>query len=278
MTMTALQQILAGKNKSAPVASPATAPATSPVAATKTATGSVASATPSPTFIGPNAADVATPQGTPPDTLAALLADFTANAGKMPQVNPPEAPKVLAGPTTLEVAGNPETEEQAEEKVEPVEKPAEVLAAEQAKKSRRTAAAVQVELDAALKRIDDLEDKLANAETRLQDAGAGATDDANAGALAEAVELIQSLQAEAKVSAEDNAKAWARVAEVEAERDEALAQNAANVEVFKEKLAKQVKAPTAPVAVSGDLTFGELADALVAQLPIGASVTLTGQR
>lgn len=204
-----------------------------------------------------------------------------ANAGKMPQVNPPEAPKVLAGPTALEVAGHPEPEKEVEQAPAPVEKPADVLAAEQAKKARRTAAVVQTELDAALKRIGELEAALGQRDDgtiealradvaiqtaevhRLQQALAAKPADDTAAALAEAVELIQSLQGEAKISAEDNAKAWARVASVESERDEALAQ----------------KAPRLDADVNWDtVTRDELEGALLLRMPRGVSVTLTGQR
>jgi hypothetical protein len=199
-----------------------------------------------------------------------VLGAFVANAGKMPQVNPPEAPKVLTGPSALEVAGHPEPEKAPEPAPAPVEKPADVLAAEQAKKARRTAAVVQVELDAATKRIAELEAALA---AKPVDAciGTVTVDVAESqqvqAALAEAVELIQSLQDEAKISAEDNAKAWARVAAVEAERDEALAQNAANVALFEEKLAQAGKA-----ANVGGATFS-LDEAIVlvrSLLPHGA--------
>jgi hypothetical protein len=230
---------------------------------------------------GPNAAAVATPQGSPPDTLAAVLGAFVANAGKMPQVNPPEAPKVLAGLTALEVAGHPEPEKAPEPAPAPapVEKPADVLAAEQAKKARRTAAVVQAELDIAQGQLELARKRIAELEAQqTNDSGAGPVDERDA-ALAEAVELIQSLQSEAKISAEDNAKAWARVAAVESERDEALAQNAANVALFEEKLAKTVKLPQLEAGVDWDtVSRDELEAALLLRIPRGVSVTLTGQR
>lgn len=253
MTMSALQQILAGKKpqpasppSSLAAATPAAAPAASVSPPTTPAPAPAAAPllAPSSPAPGPNAASVATPQGAPQDTLAAVLGAFVANAGKMPQVNPPEAPKVLAGPTALEVAGHPEPEEVKEPAPAPVEKPADVLAAEQAKKARRTAAVVQAELDAALKRIGELEAAIDQATSLVPQAAGAAQSEpeiatAADAALAEAVELIQSLQAEAVVATEDNAKAWARVAELETELETSLAQNAANVEIFSEKLAKQ---------------------------------------
>lgn len=62
-----------------------------------------------------------------------LLGEFTANAGTMPQVNPPEAAKVLATQTASEVAGAPEPAPAEEAPPAPTEKPAEVKAAEAAK-------------------------------------------------------------------------------------------------------------------------------------------------
>lgn len=297
MTMSALQQILAGKKPqpASPPSSPAVAtlaaqpaasasphptPAPAPVAAPSPANSAPPAAPPGASPLpGPNAAAVATPQGAPPDTLAAVLGAFVANAGKMPQVNPPEAPKVLAGPTALEVAGHPEPEKAPEPAPAPVEKPADVLAAEQAKKARRTAAVVQAELDIAQGQLELARKRIAELKAQqTNDSGAGPVDERDA-ALAEAVELIQSLQGEAKISAEDNAKAWARVAAVEAERDEALAQNAANVALFEEKLAKTVKLPQLEAGVDWDtVSRDELEAALLLRIPRGVSVTLTGQR
>lgn len=182
---------------------PAAAPAAPPVAAT-------AAASPAP---GPNAVSAPTPEGSPPDTLAALLGAFTAAAGSAPRVNPPQAAAVLAGPTAAEVAGHPEPPEAPEEKVAPVGKPAEVLAAEQAPKSRRTAAVVQVELDAALARVAELEKAPTHDVTH--------SDPQNESVLAEAVAMIEALQAEAAVQLDDNRKAWARVAELEGQLDKA---------------------------------------------------------
>jgi hypothetical protein len=305
MTMSALQQILAGKkpqpaspSSSPAVATPAaqpaasasppptpapapaaapSAPSPSPAAASAAVAPAVQSPAAAPTAVapGPNAAAVATPQGGPQDTLAAVLGAFVANAGKMPQVNPPEAPKVLAGPTALEVAGHPEPEKEVEQAPAPVEKPADVLAAEQAKKARRTAAVVQVELDAALKELAEARAALA---ARPVDACVGTVTVYEAdsqqvqAALAEAVELIQSLQGEAKISAEDNAKAWARVAAVEAERDDAL-------KALAGRLTPIIAAPRLEASVDWDtVTRDELEGALLLRMPRGVSVTLTGQR
>lgn len=210
------------------VSSPAHAP--TPVAA---AQSSSAPAVLSAAAIAPAArpSGVATPEGGPPDALKALLGNFQANLGKAPRVNPPEAVKVLAGPTALEVAGHPEPPEVPEVKVAPVEKPAEVLAAEAEKKTRRTAAVVQGELDAAMRRIAELESTapvavapaldqaLIDASIRILELE---TENARLAAhpsvdvqIAAAVEMIQTLQAEAAVQLDDNRKAWARVAELE---------------------------------------------------------------
>jgi hypothetical protein len=62
-----------------------------------------------------------------------LLGEFESNAGTMPQVNPPEAAKVLATQTTPEVAGEPEPPAQEEAPPAPTEKPADVKAAEAAR-------------------------------------------------------------------------------------------------------------------------------------------------
>lgn len=62
-----------------------------------------------------------------------LLSDFNSNAGTMPAVNPPESTKVLATQTAPEVAGEPEPAVVDVAPPPPTEKPADVLAAEQAK-------------------------------------------------------------------------------------------------------------------------------------------------
>lgn len=304
MTMSALQQILAGKkpqpaspSTSAPAATPAATPAASASppatiapapAATPSASSPAAAPTPaasaaaapsapaaSAVIPGPNAASVSTPQGGPPDTLAAVLGAFVANAGKMPQVNPPEAPKVLAGPTALEVAGHPEPEKAAEPAPAPVEKPADVLAAEQAKakQARRTAAVVQAELDISQGQLELAQKRIAELESALAQVAAGAeivSDPKQAEALAEAVELIQQLQAEAQVQADDNAKAWARVAVVEAERDAALVQLAA--------VPPGAAECVAAIAEAQLMTLNQAIGLVQFQLPVGCSVTIEAQR
>lgn len=132
--------------------------------------------------------------GSPEADLAALLAAFEANATSVPKVNPPEAAKVLATATKAEVAGTPEPEAADEGPVVelPTSKPAEVLAAEAAGKTRRTAAVVQVELDA----TNDL----------LKQAQLG---------LVEQADTIQQLRDEAKMAAEDLTKAHARAEEMQ---------------------------------------------------------------
>lgn len=62
-----------------------------------------------------------------------MLAEFESNAGTMPQVNPPEAPAVLAAQTAPEVAGQPEPAIVEATPPAPTEKPADVKAAEAAK-------------------------------------------------------------------------------------------------------------------------------------------------
>jgi hypothetical protein len=62
-----------------------------------------------------------------------LLGEFESNKGTMPQVNPPEASKVLATQTAPEVAGQPEPPAVEDAPPAPTEKPAEVKAAEAAK-------------------------------------------------------------------------------------------------------------------------------------------------
>jgi hypothetical protein len=62
-----------------------------------------------------------------------LLGEFEANTGSMPQVNPPEAARVLATQTAPEVAGEPEPPEAEDKPPAPTEKPADVKAAEAAK-------------------------------------------------------------------------------------------------------------------------------------------------
>lgn len=229
---------------------------------------------------------MATPQGDPNGTLAELLGEFKANAGKLPQVNPPQAAAALAGPTAREVAGHPEPEKPKEEKVAPVPKPAEVTAAEQAGKTRRTAAVVQVELDAALKRIaelerqaaqvnayvpagiDELTAQIAALEAQLQaqadSVAAAAAGGDNQATLIEAVEMIKSLQAEAAVQLDDNRKAWARVAELEEQ-----------VAGF-EKALGSAAAPTRSISFEGpDLLY--LFDSVQNVLPAGVVVSLTGR-
>ena len=67
------------------------------------------------------------------NALDELMAEFNANDGAMPAVNPPEASKVLATQTAPEVAGEPEPPTVETATAPPTEKPAEVKAAEAAK-------------------------------------------------------------------------------------------------------------------------------------------------
>lgn len=84
----------------------------------------------------------------PVDALDALIADFAKNSGVLPQVNPPEAVKVLETQTKPEVAGNPEPALELPAAPAPTEKPAEVVAAEAAKKTRGRKAAPAAEKQA----------------------------------------------------------------------------------------------------------------------------------
>lgn len=133
----------------------------------------------------PTPAPVATPAPTatpvaaksPAGDLRTLIGDFKRNAGTMPQVNPPEGVKTLEGPTSREVAGESVPDVVEHEAVAPpTSKPADVVAAEAAKTSRRTAAVVQGELD------------IARGELEI------------------ALQTIEELRREAKISEGDNAK------------------------------------------------------------------------
>lgn len=245
----------------APPPAPAVALSTpTPVLPPDRAPGLSPSSRPEP---GPPAVPAGAAGVAPPDTLAALLGDFTAAAGKAPRVNPPQAAAVLAGPTAKEVAGHPEPAEVPEEKAAPVAKPADVLAAENAPKSRRTAAVVQVELDAALARIAELESSLVSGGELAGKAIAISQEGAD-GIMAEAAALIEQLRAEAAVSLEDNRKAWARVAVLEG------AQPAPAGDSF------GLKGPT----FEGYVTFAEVANcirALQDGLPSGVELKIVGQ-
>ena len=85
----------------------------------------------------------------PVDALDALIADFAKNSGVLPQVNPPEAVKVLETQTKSEVAGNPEPALELPSAPAPTEKPAEVVAAEAAKKTRGRKPAAEKQADKA---------------------------------------------------------------------------------------------------------------------------------
>lgn len=83
----------------------------------------------------------------PIDALDALIADFAKNSAALPQVNPPEAVKVLEQQTKPEVAGEPEPALELPTAPAPTEKPAEVLASEAAKKTRGRKPAVEKQAD-----------------------------------------------------------------------------------------------------------------------------------
>lgn len=163
----------------------------------KAPAGAAAPATPA------AAAPVATPDaGSMAANLKNILGQFAEKSGAT-RVNPPEAAKVLAVATAAEVAGAAEDvdAEAAGPNVEPpTSKPAEVLAEEAAKRTRRTAAIVQAELDIALERI-----------AVLEKAGA-----AKSSSKAEDLELIAQLREEAKICEADKAKAHKRADDAEA--------------------------------------------------------------
>lgn len=83
----------------------------------------------------------------PVDALDLLIADFAKNAGALPQVNPPEAVKVLETQTKPELAGLPEPALELPTAPAPTEKPAEVIAAEAAKTKRGRKPAAEKQAD-----------------------------------------------------------------------------------------------------------------------------------
>lgn len=93
-----------------------------------------------------------------------LLGEFTANAGTMPQVNPPEAAQVLATQTAPEVAGAPEPPPADEAPPAPTEKPAEVKAAEQARTRKPRGGAKAAEPAPAAAPAPAIESRLADAQ------------------------------------------------------------------------------------------------------------------
>lgn len=246
-----------------PPPTPAPAPAVAPSSsAPATPANSSASAVAAPAVFapGPNAVPAGSAGVAPPDTLAALLGDFTAAAGKAPRVNPPQAAAVLAGATAREVAGYPEPPEVVEPKVAPVAKPADVLAAEQAPKSRRTAAVVQAELDTAMTELAKAFERIAQLEAQLAGGPAGEPSSPEEDLTSQAVELIEQLRAEAVVSLEDNRKAWARVAVLESDLEKVVA-GAQRLEGFE----------GTPIALGSDLSLEEACAGLAS---VGFEVTL----
>lgn len=201
---------------------------------------------------GPLPAVAVTPDaGSMAENLKNILSGFAAKAGVAPgatRVNPPEAAKVLQTATAAEVAGAAEPPESDGPAVEPpTGKPADVLAAEAAKRTRRTAAVVQEELDAALERIAGLEK--AGSVSYLDRARA-------------AEECVSQLREEAKICEADKAKAYKRADEVEA----TLAQAIEAIQTLQAQLAS---APSG--GGYSDCSVGALCDALKA---LGFEVTL----
>jgi len=205
----------------------------------------------------PAAATAATPVVIPPgatqaETLKNTLASFAkaSAAGGIPRVNPPEAAKVLATKTTNEVAGGKEEPELDGSEVEPpTSKPADVVAAENAPRTRRTAAVVQAELDAALEEIGVLK-ALARSEPDQK-------------ALREANEMIEALRAEAALREEDLKKAHAR-ADATQEAADLAEQLGAALTATRVELEQVIGAKPGGASLAL-ATTKQLADALVAQ-------------
>jgi len=172
------------------------------------------------------------PTGSPEQDLANLLNAFEQNAGAAPRVNPPEAAKVLATKTAAEVKGVPEPEEDDGPEVEPpTSKPASVVAAEAAPRSRRTAAVVQQELDALI----ETHNKLSREHEALKTEVAGYADTVRA-----------EFAAEAELGKADLAKAYARNTELEAELESFKTRAASVITALNERLKGQ------PAAVAVD--------------------------
>jgi hypothetical protein len=201
----ALESLLAGK--AAAVAAPAPA-----------------AATPAP---APGPAVLAD-AGSPQKNLVNLVEAFKARGGLAPKVNPPESVKVLETLTHAEAGGAPQPDEKDDgPAVEPpTTKPQSVLEAEAAKNTRRTAAVVQKELDAALEELAAVKAKL----------------DAQSGEMAGyAVKVRNEFEAETALLSGDLAKAHARLAEQDAQLQQA-------VEIIQSFELSQSAAPVAAVA------------------------------
>lgn len=181
--------------------------------------------------------------------LKNLLGQFATKAGiavGTTRVNPSEAVQVLAAKTTPEVAGVAEdvdAEEPGPDVTPPTSKPQDIIDAEQAKRTRRTAAVVQAELDIALERIAVLE-KTGSSTAALTELAQCQRQ------LADASDAITQLREEAKICEADKAKAHKRADDAEATVLQA-------VEAIEELQKRQLRAhPTLGVA--------ELCDALKA--------------
>jgi hypothetical protein len=117
----------------------------------------------------PQQAPVTQSAGSPAADLAQLLRSFSERSGVAPTVNPPEAAKVLATKTAAEVAGaaepDPDAEPETPDVEPPTSKPAALVAQENEKRSRRTAAVVQAELDLVLEQNAELQKALLAAQS-----------------------------------------------------------------------------------------------------------------
>jgi hypothetical protein len=235
----ALQSLLAGKAAALP--------------------GAAATSTPAPVVPGAAAAAAAVvPQvtlpnaGTPQQNLLQLVTEFAARNGTTPKVNPPESTKVLTTETLAEAGGAPQPDETDKgPAVEPpTSKPADVLAAEAAKRTRRTAAVVQEELDLANVEIATLKQQLAAKSSSKQ----------------EDLDYIEQLRGEAKLREEDATKLFQRNEELTAALEAAEAMNAQAVEVITQLQAGAASAPVqVPAGGLSDLPTIVLSQALAAQ-------------
>ncbi len=137
-------------------------------------------------------------------SLADLLAQCDANKGTMPDINPPEAAKVLAACTTPEVAGEPVPELPPVTVPAPVAKPADVVAKES---TRRTAKVVQDEFDQYKKDAELIVSDHSKAMARIQELEAQEVPEP-----LELTDRLRALEAQLKTAEDNNVKA-ARVIE-----------------------------------------------------------------
>jgi hypothetical protein len=236
MPNSALLALLKGQ---APAAPAATAAASGNLPTSTATAAAVAAVTPQVTL--PNA-------GTTQQNLLQLVTAFAARNGTTPKVNPPEATKVLSTETLAEAGGAPQPDETDKGPAiePPTSKPAAVLAAENEKKTRRTASVVQEELDLANAQIEVLKLQLASLADP-QRAIAAET-------------LVGELRAEALICEADKAKAWARVDEIERAYIAAEAMNGQAAQVI-----AALQAGGAEAKAPASMSTKDLCDALAAQ-------------